>query len=66
MVVYGGDYDRGTLLGPPKRLFLRGEIIILPTSQSRVKVKYIMVQQIGYTLVVLLGKSYFIRRQKCS
>ena len=27
---------------------------------------YIMVQRIGYTLVVLLGKSYFIRRQKCS
>ena len=25
-----------------------------------------MVQRIGYTLVVLLGKSYFIRRQKCS
>ena len=28
--------------------------------------KYIMVQRIGDTLVVLLGKSYFIRRQKCS
>ena len=27
---------------------------------------YIMVQRIGDTLVVLLGKSYFIRRQKCS
>ena len=27
---------------------------------------YIMVQRIGYTLVVLLGKSYFIRRRKCS
>ena len=27
---------------------------------------YIMVQRIGYTFVVLLGKSYFIRRQKCS
>ena len=27
---------------------------------------YIMVQRISDTLVVLLGKSYFIRRQKCS
>ena len=27
---------------------------------------YIIVQRIGDTLVVLLGKSYFIRRQKCS
>ena len=27
---------------------------------------YIMVQRIGDILVVLLSKSYFIRRQKCS
>ena len=29
-------------------------------------VLYIMVQRVGDTLVGLLGKSYFIRRQKCS
>ena len=28
--------------------------------------KNIMVQRVGDTLVVLLGKFYFIRRQKCS
>ena len=30
------------------------------------RITYIMVQRVSDTLVVLLGKSYFIRRQKCS
>ena len=35
-------------------------------TENKGKYNYIMVQRIGDTLVVLLGKSYFIRRQKCS
>ena len=34
--------------------------------QENRKLLYIMVQRISDTLEVLLGKSYFIRRKKCS